>query len=125
VAAVLRLWENDLSLREQALAMIRTALSYEDAAQRLQKLHSTSVLVLVSEVAAHDQRELRAALIGAQLSGLLLMRYLFKVRAIAAVDQTVLISAVGPTIERYLTGDLIGRGDLAAHRNRRSRKRSR
>jgi AcrR family transcriptional regulator len=108
VAAVLRLWEDDRSLREQALAMIRTALSHEDVARRLRVLHSTSVLVLVSEVAAEDHRELRAALIGAQLSGLLLMRYLFKVSALAAVDPTVLISAMAPTIELYLTVDLTG-----------------
>jgi hypothetical protein len=122
---VLRLWENDQSLREQALAMIRTALSHEDAARRLQELHSTWVLILVSEVAAEDHRELRAALIGAQLSGLLLMRYLFKVSALATVDPTVLISAVAPTIELYLTGDLGGRVDPTTMSNRRSRKSSR
>jgi AcrR family transcriptional regulator len=122
VAAVLGLWDNDQSLREQALAMIRTALSHEEAARRLQDLHSTAVLALVSEVAAEDHRELRAALIGAQLSGLLLMRYLFKVNALAAVDATVLISAVAPTIERYLTGDLTGIVDPLANRKRRSRK---
>jgi AcrR family transcriptional regulator len=121
VAAVLRLWQNDQSLREQGLAMIRTALSHETAAQRLQELHSTSVLVLVSEVAAEDHRELRAALIGAQLSGLLLMRYLFKVSALAAVDPTVLISAVAPTIELYLTGDL-GNPDPPTSTKRRPRK---
>jgi Tetracyclin repressor-like, C-terminal domain len=119
---VLRLWENDQSLREHALAMIRTALSHEDAARRLQELHSTSVLTLVSEVAAEDHRELRAALIGAQLSGLLLMRYLFKVSALAAVDPTVLISAVAPTIELYLTGDLAGRVDPTAKSNWRRGK---
>jgi hypothetical protein len=92
--------------------MIRTALSHEHAAQRLQELHRTSVLVLVSEVAAEDHRELRAALIGAQLSGLLLMRYLFKENALAAVDPTALISAVAPTIELYLAGELTGMVEL-------------
>jgi AcrR family transcriptional regulator len=122
VAAVLGLWENDQSLREQALAMIRTALSYEDAARRLRELHSSTVLALVSEVAAEDHRELRAALIGAQLSGLLLLRYLFKVSAMTAVDPTVLISAVAPTIEQYLTGDLNGGVDPPANGSRPSRQ---
>jgi len=121
-AAVLRLWENDQSLREHALAMIRTALSHEDAARRLQELHSTSVLTLVSQVAAEDHRELRAALIGAQLSGLLLMRYLFKVSVLAAVDPTVLISAVAPTIELYLTGDLTRMVGPPANKKPRPRK---
>jgi hypothetical protein len=121
---VLRLWESDPTVREQALAMVRTALSHEHAAQRLQELHRTAVLVLVSEVAAEDHRELRAALIGAQLSGLLLTRYLFKVNAVAATDPAVLIAAVAPTIEHYLTGDLTGRIDLPTNGKRGSRKSS-
>jgi AcrR family transcriptional regulator len=125
VAAVLNLWENDQSLREQALAMIRTALSYEAAARQLQELHSAAVLALVSEVAAEDHRELRAALIGAQLSGLLLMRYLFKVRGLAAVDPVALISATAPAVELYLTGDLNSSVESPASRRRRSRKPSR
>jgi len=42
--------------------------------------------VKIAEVAAEDHREPRAALIGAQLSGLLLMRYVFKVNVLTAVD---------------------------------------
>ena len=122
VAAVLGLWENDPALREQALAMIRTALSHEHAARRLQELHRTAVLTLVDEIVAEDHRELRAALIGAQLSGLLLSRYVFKVNAMAAVDPVVLIAAVAPTIERYLTGDLVGTVGLAAVGRRSSRQ---
>lgn len=53
----------------------------------------------------HDPA-LRAALIGAHLSGLLQARYLFKVRALAATDPALLIDAAAPLIEHYLTGDL-------------------
>jgi AcrR family transcriptional regulator len=42
-----------------------------------------------------------------------------------AVDPTVLISAVAPTIEQYLAGDLTGRVDPIANSKRRSRKPSR
>jgi AcrR family transcriptional regulator len=107
-AAVLGTWERDPALREQALAMTRTALSHAHAAQRLQELHRTTVLALVAEVVAADDRDLRAALIGAQLSGLLLSRYLLKVPAMAEADPGVLIAAVAPAIDRYLTGDLTG-----------------
>lgn len=105
-SAIIGMWEHDPALRAQALAMIRTALSHEHAAQRLQAVHSTAVLTLVAEIVADDDRELRAALIGAHLSGLLLARYLFKVNALAAADPAVLINAAAPVIEHYLTGDL-------------------
>jgi AcrR family transcriptional regulator len=124
VTTVLCLWESDPALREQALAMIRTALSHEHAAQRLQELHRTAVMLLVSELTAEDHRELRAALIGAQLSGLMLTRYLFKVNTVAAADPTLLIAAVAPTIEHYLTGDLAGGIDPRANGKRGSRKSS-
>lgn len=86
--------------------MIRTALSHEHAAQRLQAVHSTAILALVAQIVADDQRELRAALIGAQLSGLLLARYVLKVHSLTAAHPTELIDAAAPVIEHYLTGNL-------------------
>lgn len=106
--AVLGMWENDPALRAQALAMIRTALSHERAAQRLQNLHRTAVLALVAEVVADENRELRVALIGAYLSGLLISRYLFKIPALSAADLALLIAAAGPVVDHYLTGDIVG-----------------
>lgn len=106
ISAIFGMWEDDPELRAQAQAMIRTALSHEHAAQRLQAVHSTAILTLVAEIVADDQRELRAALIGAQLSGLLLARYVLKVDPLAAANPTALIDATAPVIELYLTGDL-------------------
>jgi AcrR family transcriptional regulator len=108
-SAIIGMWEHDPALRAQALAMIRTALSHEHAAQRLQAVHSTAVLALVAEIVADDQRELRAALIGAHLSGLLQARHLFKVHALAAADPDLIIAAAAPVIEHFLTGDLAER----------------
>jgi AcrR family transcriptional regulator len=105
-STIIGMWEHDPALRGQALAMIRTALSHEHAAQRLQAVHSTAILTLVAEIVADDQRELRAALVGAHLSGLLQARYLFKVHALAAADPDQLVDAAAPVIEHYLTGDL-------------------
>lgn len=105
-STVLGMWEHDPELRAQALAMIRTALSHEHATQLLQNLHSTTVLTLVDKIVADDQRELRAALIGAHLHGLLIARHLFKVHTLAAADPDHLIDAAAPVIEHYLTGDL-------------------
>ena len=103
---VLGMWEHDPALRAQALTMIRTALSHEHAAQLLQNLHTTTLVALVSEIVADDQQELRAALIGAHLNGLLQGRHLFKVRALASADLNHLVDAAAPVIDHYLTGDL-------------------
>jgi AcrR family transcriptional regulator len=105
-SAIIGMWEHGPALRHQALAMIRTALSHEHAAKQLTTVHTTAVLTLVAEIVADDQRELRAALIGAHLSGLLLARYLLQVPALARADVAVLIDAAAPVIEHYLTSDL-------------------
>ena len=72
-------------------------------------MHSTAVLALVAEVTADDRRALRAALIGAHLSGLLLARHLLQVDALAAASLTTLVDAAAPAIEHYSTGDLAER----------------
>ena len=108
-STVLHLWENDPTLREQALAMIRTALSHEHAAQLVRELHTTAILELVAEIVNDRDRELRAALIGAHLMGLLLSRYLFKTEAMAKADLDDLIAAATPVIDQYLTGALAPR----------------
>ncbi len=106
VAALLELWEGNASLREQAMAMIRTALSHEVAVERMRAMHTTLVMRLISEVVADDSRDLRASLVGAHLSGLLLTRYLFRVPAVAAADPATLVEATGPVVDHYLTGVL-------------------
>jgi hypothetical protein len=60
----------------------------------------------LGDVLADDQRELRAALIGAHVGGLMLARYLLKVPGAAAATPEELIQAIGPAVQRYLTGTL-------------------
>jgi hypothetical protein len=46
--------------------------------------------------------------VGSQLVGLAMARYIVKVDPIAAADRETLARAIGPTLQRYLTGDLGG-----------------
>jgi AcrR family transcriptional regulator len=109
VRAALELWEHDADLRRRAAAMLRAAVSHELAAQRLQTLHTAYVLDLVHEVVATDQRELRAGLIGTQLHGLLMGRYLLSVPSLTSPSIDGLVDAVAPAIDHFLTGELTPR----------------
>jgi AcrR family transcriptional regulator len=115
---ILGMWENDPTLREQALAMFRTALSHEHAAQRVKDLHTSAVGALVAEIVTEDDRDLRAALIGAQLMGVVLTRYLFKTDTAVSADPAVLVAAVAPAIDHYLTGDLTHSAPIGASQHR-------
>ena len=48
----------------------------------------------------------RASLVASQVVGLGLTRYVLGLEPLAAADLDALVAAVGPTVDRYLTGDL-------------------
>ena len=53
---------------------------------------------------APDRPELRAALVGSQLIGLGLVRYVLRLEPLASADHATVIAAVAPNLQRYLTG---------------------
>ena len=58
--------------------------------------------------AAPDQADLRAQLVVSQLVGLGVARWVARLDAVRTADAEVLAAAVGPTVQRYMTGDLTG-----------------
>jgi AcrR family transcriptional regulator len=106
VRRLVRLWEERPEIREQMAAILRTGLSHDDAARLLRDILSSFILAALGDVLAADRRELRAALIGSHIGGLMLARYILKVPGAAAASPEELVQAVGPTVQRYLTGDI-------------------
>ena len=106
VRRIVSLWENNPDIRERMLAMLRTALSHDHAARLLRDMLSSWLLGALGDVLAEDRRELRAALVGAQIGGLMLARYLLRVPGAATATPEELAHAVGPAVQRYLTGTL-------------------
>jgi AcrR family transcriptional regulator len=60
---------------------------------------------LVAEVAV-DRPDLRATLVGSQFVGLVMARYVVGLEPLASLPREAVVAALGPTIERYLTGDI-------------------
>ena len=104
IRRAVNLWDTRPGIRERMLAMLRTALSHDHAAGLLRDMLSSWLLGALGNALADDQRELRAALVGSQMGGLMLARYLLKVPGAAAATPEELVQAVGPVIQRYLTG---------------------
>jgi AcrR family transcriptional regulator len=107
VRRVVSLWEDNPDIRGRMLAMLRTALSHDHAARLLRDMLSSWLLGGLGDVLAEDRRELRAALVGAQMGGLMLARYLLRVPGAATATPEDLALAIGPAVQRYLTGTLI------------------
>ena len=111
VRRALGVWERDAGTRERMVALLRTGLAHDHAAELLRDLLSRTILAAIQRSVVPDQPALRAALVGTQMSGLLLGRYLLRIPAVADASVEELALAVGPTIQRYLTGRLdLGRG---------------
>jgi hypothetical protein len=75
----------------------------------LRDLLGRTILTVVARVVAEDDRPLRAALVGTQMGGLLLGRYLLGIPAVRDATSEQLVVAIGPVIQHYLTGPIGGR----------------
>ncbi len=107
VRRVLQAWERP-QVRDGLLSMLRTGLSHDRAGEALAALVSRSVLSLVQQQATGPDAPLRAALVGSQIAGLILGRLALRVPELVDVDPETLARAVGPSLTRYLVGDLAG-----------------
>ncbi len=106
VRRVLGVWEGDPETRRRLLALFRVGMSHEHAAGVLRDLLGRTILAAVARLAPDDRRTLRAALVGTQMGGLLLGRYVLAIPAVRDATADELVATVGPVIQHYLTGPL-------------------
>jgi AcrR family transcriptional regulator len=88
------------------LALVRGAVDNEAAATMLREFVTREVLGRIAAVTAPDRPELRASIAASQVVGLAMARYIVRVPPLADADREEIVAAVGPTIQRYLTGAL-------------------
>lgn len=104
VRRVLVLWDGSPEARDRMVGLMRAALSHDQAAAAMRDLLSGSVLAALEAVVRDETAPLRAGLIGTQLGGLMLGRYVLKIPAVADAATESLVAAVGPAIQHYVTG---------------------
>lgn len=108
VRRVLGFWEGDPETRRRLLGLIRVGLSHEYAAGVLRDLLGRTILTALGRVVPDDHRDLRAALVGTQMGGLLLGRYVLGIPAVRDATPEQLVAAIGPVVQHYLTGPIGG-----------------
>jgi AcrR family transcriptional regulator len=101
----LEVWEQPAS-RVRIQAMLRSALTQDAAAELLRDFVTREVLGRVAAAVDVPDAPLRAALVGSQLVGLGMLRYIVRVEPLATADRETVLDAVAPTVQRYLTGKL-------------------
>jgi AcrR family transcriptional regulator len=87
-------------------ALIRSVAGHQQVADALRDFFIKHFFgKLVSQV-SEDNTELRATLCASQLIGMGVIRYVAKFEPLASTDIAIMVAAVGPNIQRYLTGEL-------------------
>ena len=86
------------------LALLRGAVSHPASAAMLREFITRAVVGRVARALGTPDAELRATLVGSQMVGLAMVRYVIRVEPLASADHDEVVAAVAPTVQRYLTG---------------------
>jgi len=106
VRMFVRIWDSPLG--SAGAALIRSAMSNELTIRMMREFITTQIMRKVVTELKLDPAEapLRASLVASQLAGLAMMRYIVKLEPLASLPVDELVLAVGPNVQRYITGSL-------------------
>jgi hypothetical protein len=108
IGTMLRVWDQ-AEARAAFLGLLRGAATTEQGLAMLREFVTSTIMAsMVRGAGLHDDAEgrLRANLVASQVVGLGFTRYLLRLEPIASASAADLVAAVGPVVQRYLTGDL-------------------
>jgi AcrR family transcriptional regulator len=97
-------WE-DRNRDNEFIVLLRTAVTSEAVAAQLQAAIGQLITGPITAVGA-DRADERGALIGAQLLGLALCRYILHLEPLASMPADHVVAAVAPSVQSYLSGPL-------------------
>ena len=109
VRTMLGAWEV-AEVRAAFLGLLRTAATTDQGLAMLREFVTGTILAsLVRAAGLSDDAEgrYRAALVGSQIVGLGFTRYLLRLEPIASARPEDLVAAIGPVVQRYLTGQVV------------------
>jgi AcrR family transcriptional regulator len=96
----LELWEGR-GRRSGMAVLLRSAASNKVAAGKMKAAFSAQVTPFLEALGAREGAARRAALISSQLLGLAMCRYVLELPAATALTHAEIVSAIGPTLQRY------------------------
>lgn len=107
-------WDSP-GVRTALMGLLRSALTSERAEAMVREFVTRSIVAPMADAAGSSEPEntaLRGSLIVTQMLGLAITRYLLQLGPVASAPPDDLASAIGPSIDRYLTGSLGRNGTL-------------
>ena len=105
VRTFLSVWDSE-PMRAPMLAMIRSAVQHDQAAAMVREFIEGVIVARAIETLDVDHVQWRANLVATQVLGLAIGRYIIKIEPLASASQDEVVSAIAPTVQRYMAGDL-------------------
>ena len=114
VRTALTMWESP-GLRETFLGLIRSAVASEQVAVMLREFVAESILGTLARVVglgapgsgmSQAEVDYRIGMVATQMLGLAMSRLVLGFPAVATASVDDLAATIGPTVERYLIGDI-------------------
>ncbi len=107
VRLLLKVWDGPM--RPAGLALVRSAVGNEWTAKLLREFLVSKVLRRVVATLGFDpdERAARASLVASQLIGMVMVRYVLRLEPLASASPESVVAALGPTVQRYLTGEVV------------------
>jgi AcrR family transcriptional regulator len=98
-------WD-DPSKRHPLTVIVRNAVSHEEAARLLGEFVRRELVGQIVPLVGEATAELRGSLVASALVGVAMTRYVVGLEPLASAPADVVVAAMAPTIQRFLTGDL-------------------
>ena len=105
IATMLGVWDATAH-RNPLIAVLRSVAGEGPVADTVRQFIERSIIAAFAERLPGPEPQLRAVLIGSQVAGLLLARYVVRLEPLASADPRRLAAIYGPTIQRYAYGQL-------------------
>ncbi len=96
-------WEAD----DTFMALLRAAVTNEPAAKRVRAVLSGQIAPAIAVLSDNPATApVRAGLVASQMLGMALCRYVLRLSPVVAMSRSDLVGSMGPTVQRYVTGNL-------------------
>lgn len=104
VAALLLSVLEDPVARQAYLALLRSAVTDEEAAGLIRDILTERILLPIAREIAIDRPELRASMVGSLVVGVIVARHVVALPPMVTASHDELIAALAPAITHYLQG---------------------
>jgi AcrR family transcriptional regulator len=93
-------------IREVLRSIFLIAAHEARTRQKLRAFFDATLLPAVAGRWDEDERMLRASLVASQVTGVIMIRWLWEIEPLASVTDERLVALIAPTLQRYLSGRL-------------------